>query len=120
MYDEDEFDLNSNQDKIDNSELRKSLIGLEHRFEDIRYCIFENKTTFPHSLAFLCAIPSYNSPLGLVYVSNPDRRTYQERACKDRRTLNAVFEISRRKILSRSGLSLGWEGYRLNDKPKYS
>lgn len=111
---EDEFDKTP-----EDNELLEKLKGHQYLHKDITIAIFENETTFPHSVSFLMKIPLHNMEAGVIVTMNPQRGTYLQTACKNRRILDARYRISKGKILSRKGLFLGFEGGILNDD-KYS
>lgn len=104
MFDEE---FNPTQEDV---ELLKRLRGYNFNYIDLTFAIFENKSTFPHSISFLIKMPLQGVEAGVIIVTNPDRGTYSQRACKNRVILDKVYRIAKRKILSRGGLSLGYEG----------
>lgn len=107
------------EDNSSSQEIKKRLYGKPYLWQDVYYCFFNNVTTFPHSTSILCRIKVYNGAGGVVYCTNPQRCTYVEYYTDDNKALNFMYNDSKRKILSRIGLSVGYEGKILNE-PKYS
>lgn len=109
------YDLDENFDLEKSEEVKKKLHGKPYVWRDVYYCIFENAETFPHSLSFLCRIKVMTEEGGVVYCTNSERRTYKEIYADKTIILDAIYRNSKRKILMRSKLTLGWEGRILND-----
>lgn len=110
MNSEDDIEIS-----LEDKKLLESLKGYDFTYRDLSFAIFENKTTFPHSIAFLIKIPLQNTEAGVIIVTNPQRGTYSQRACKNRKILDRAYKLSKEKILSRGEVYLGWEGACLLD-----
>lgn len=94
----------------DEKEFRESLKGFPYLYKDVRMAIFENETTFPHSISFLIKVPLQTVEAGILICTNPYKGTYVQRALRNRKMLEEAYKDSKKKILSRKGIILGWEG----------
>lgn len=84
-------------------------------YSDITYAIFDNPGFPDRTISFLCKIPSATSDGGVVYSVNLYLGKRKEVLFQDNRKMNGCYYISKRKILNKEGVIMGYEGRVLND-----
>lgn len=93
-------------------------------YKDVTICIFDDRREHEDpTVAFLVRIRRFDSDTintgGVVYANNPYRMAYHQELSDDNKRLDVIYKVSKRKILARDFMKLGWEGKILNE-PKYS
>lgn len=111
MYDDIE---NLPLDRQKSDEIKQKLHGKPYLWKDVWYCIFNNTESLPESISILCRIKVMDENAGIVHCTNPSLNTYVEWYFDDVRLMDGTYKISKKKILRRDGLTIGWEGKILN------